>query len=170
MDNVQDPQQFQQFRTGSMEAFAGFYARYHQSLYRYARKLCQEPDLALDLTALAFTSLWEHREQMPDGADLRNYLFSMVHLHFQQHLRKADEGGREPAFCRQQTAFESGEFIETVFAAMEEGIQKLGPRQRLVMELLYFKEVDVKGIARLLDISPQTVRNQISFSNYGRQG
>jgi len=162
MDNVQDPQQFELFRAGSMEAFSWFYNRYHQQVYLYARKLSQQPDLAMDFTILAFTSLWDHREKTKDETHLRNYLFSIVRLHFLQHLRKtrkADAAEEEMVYRLGQTAYESGEFIETVFAAIEECMRRLPRQQRLVMELLYFKEIDVQSISRMLEISPQTVRN-----------
>lgn len=165
MDNLQDPQPFEHFRAGSKEAFAHFYNRYSEHLYLYAKKLTQDPELSDDLTLLAFTSLWDHREKINDPTHLRNYLFTMVHFHFLRQLKKTkkeDEAERELAYRMEQTRHESGEFIETVFAELEESIRKLPPQQKLVVELLYFKEIDVKTIANLLDISPQTVRNHKS--------
>lgn len=165
MDNLQDLHQFELFRAGSKQGFAYFYSLYHQHIHVYARKLSRESELARDLTALAFNSLWDYREKVNDSAHLRNYLFNMVHCHFLRHLRKtrrADKAEWELAFRIEQTANESDEFIETVFVGLEESIKKLPPQQKLVVELLYFKEIDVKDIASLLEISPQTVRNHKS--------
>ena len=165
MDNEQDLQQFEEFRAGSAEAFAYFYQRYFRHIYVYLLKLTRNTELSKDLSTQTFISLWEYRSKLKDREHLRRYLFAMAHIHFVQGLKTTkteDEAGRAYASGSDTAGGDSWELVESFFDALEGAIKKLPPKQKLVVELLYFKEIDVRSIAKVLDISEQTVRNHKS--------
>src|SRR5262249_54640560 len=48
---------------------------------------------------------------------------------------------------------------EQVYATVRDALMKLPSQQKVVMELLMLRGLDVKSVAKLMRLAPQTVRN-----------
>ncbi|HLZ86732.1 MAG TPA: sigma-70 family RNA polymerase sigma factor [Puia sp.] len=157
---------FQQFASGSEEAFVVYYQRYHKSIYASIKRLCGDDALAEDLTQEVFKNLWDRRAELNDEDHLRNNLFLMARSYFLDNRRRRKIHARAEEELR-RTA-EPGDDIELtlvteeVFAIVEGTMMKLPPQQKMVLELLLLRGLDVRAVAKRMQLAPQTVRNHKS--------
>lgn len=155
---------FQQLVAGSEDAFNIYYKRYNGSVYLALKKLCGDEILAQDLTQEVFRNLWDRRDRFNDEDHLRNYLFRMTRCVFLMHQRarrKAIAAENEVRLTTEQ-ADDNVDLVlvmEQVHATVRDALLKLPPQQKMVMELLMLHGLDVKAVARRLQLAPQTVRN-----------
>jgi RNA polymerase sigma-70 factor (ECF subfamily) len=155
---------FDQFVAGSEDAFNIFYRRYNGNVYAALKRLCGDPILAQDLTQEVFRNVWDHRVQLNNEEHLRNYLFRMTRCVFLMYDRSRKQIAAAEGELRRaaEQADDSRELIlarEQVFASVRDALMKLPPQQKLVMELLMLRGLDVKAVAQRLQLAPQTVRN-----------
>lgn len=155
---------FQQFIEGSEDAFNSYYKRYSGSVFNALKKLCGEETLAKDLAQEVFRMIWDHRGQLNDEDHLQNYLFRMTRCVFLMHERGrrkaiAAENEVRPATEQADDVVDLVVVQEQVFATVQDALMKLPPQQKMVMELLMLRGLDVKAVAKRLQLAPQTVRN-----------
>jgi RNA polymerase sigma-70 factor (ECF subfamily) len=158
---------FQQFVAGSEEAFNVYYKRYNGTVYLALRKLCGNEDLARDLTQEVFRNIWDKRGRLNNEDHLRNYLFRMTRCVFLMNKRNRRKALAAENVVRPGTeqADETVDVIiiqEQVAANVQDALMKLPPQQKMVMELLMLRGLDVKAVAKRLQLAPQTVRNHKS--------
>jgi len=165
MHNLSDEQQFEQFSQGNAQAFEYFYLKYHRGVHKYTFDLCRDEQLAKDITQEVFKRLWDLRTRMVNNNHLQAYLYLIARQLFFQHLRKeprAFDAVRDLAFVAQRRD-RLNEELEFAFnqwvIAVDSAMKTLSPKRRLVIYLLFVKGYDTVTVARMLGISPQTVRN-----------
>jgi RNA polymerase sigma-70 factor (ECF subfamily) len=155
---------FQQFVAGSEEAFNIYYRRWSGNVYTTLKRLCGDEALAQDLTQEVFRNIWDRYDRFNDEDHLRNYLFRMtrcVFLMYQRRRKKeaAAENEVRPIGEQSDDSLELAMVREQVHATVRDALMKLPPQQKIVMELLMLRGLDVKAVAELLKLAPQTVRN-----------
>lgn len=157
--------QFKLLRNGDKAAYAYFFWRHNEEIYHYIRKMGADEELCKDLTQDAFKRLWKMRDNLKSARHLAGYLYVMARNLYLEHLRKLKvrvHAARELAYTTVQEVAKE-EDLELVrqgaMAAMEAAMRGLSVQRRLVLQLLYIKGLDVKMVARLLNLSEQTVRN-----------
>lgn len=155
---------FQQFVAGSEDAFNIYYKQYNGSVFLALKKLCGDESLAQDLTQEVFRKLWDRRDRFTGEDHLRNYLFRMTRCVFLMHERArrkalAAENEVRPVSEQADDAVDLALIMEQVHAIVRDALMKLPPQQKMVMELLMLRGLDVKAVAKRLQLAPQTVRN-----------
>jgi len=155
---------FQQFVAGSEDAFNIYYKRWNASVFLALKKLCGDETLAKDLAQEVFRTVWDRHGQFNDEDHLRNYLFRITRCVFLMHERGrrkaiAAENEVRPATEQADDARDVAVVQEQVFATVQDALMKLPPQQKMVMELLMLRGLDVKVVAKRLRLAPQTVRN-----------
>ena len=138
-----------------------------EPLVRYAQSFLGSSDAAEDAAQEAFVRLWRHREQWSATESLRAYLYRILrnHLMNERRAQRVRSRWRERVLRRSPRGpttpmeiVEYGELADSVRAALE----ALPPRRREVFTLARFHGLSYGEIAEALDISPQTVANQMS--------
>lgn len=157
-------QLFHQFVTGSESAFNFYYKQWHGNVYIALKRACGDEVLAQDLTQEVFQRVWDRRAGFNDEDHLRNYLFRMSRCVFLMHERRRRKARSAENEVRRayKPADEAIELIvvqEQVFATVRDTMMKLPPQQKIVMELLMLHGLDVKSVAKRLQLAAQTVRN-----------
>ncbi|HEY4338275.1 MAG TPA: sigma-70 family RNA polymerase sigma factor [Puia sp.] len=158
---------FHQFVEGSESAFNNYYKRYNGNVYATLKKLSGDEAVAKDLTQEVFHNLWNRRAHLNNEEHLRNYLFRTARYFFLMYQRGRRKAAAAEDDLRRATAAtdDSIELIlvrERAFAVVRDTMMKLPPQQKMVMELLMLKGLDVKAVAQRLQLAPQTVRNHKS--------
>lgn len=165
MTNLSDEQQFELFRRGDKNAFAWFYTKHHKGIHKYVKDLSADDDLAKDITQDVFKRLWDLRGNINSANHLRAYVYIMARQLFLQHLRRgktAFDAAQDLAYLAKQQEAMNKELelaCNHLLVAVDAAMKMLSPQRRLVIELLYIKGYDTATVARLLDVSRQTVRN-----------
>lgn len=163
MNNLSDVQQFELFREGRLEAFEYFFNNYHKKIRKDVLDMSGSEALAKEITQEAFKRAWDLRNGMNNVKDLRDYLDYISEELVIQHVRKertAFNVAQDLAFLAQRQEGKDAEIgSNQVLAAMDDAMRKLSPMRRLVLYLLFIKGYETAAVARMLSISPQTVRN-----------
>ena len=153
----------QAIRQGDAAAFKLLYDRYWQRLYV---KACQrvEKSEAKDIVQEVMTTLWRRRNDVftfEDG-EIGRYLFTAVKYRVISHyaygaaeIRNTELFDLPAAYANPLEAKEFSEFIESE-------IRQLPPRMQEIFRLSREEELSIGDIARRLNLSEQTVKNQLT--------
>lgn len=143
-------------------AFALVYAEHHRRLVRLAYLLTSDPDRAEDVVADAFTKVWRvwRRGEVDDvGAYLHRAVVNTANTTLRQRYRDRTHAVRRDGDDR-------GVLLPDEQAAQRDqvwqAIQRLPERQRQVVVLRFYEDLDVAATAAVLDVSEGTVKSQTS--------
>jgi len=157
------------------EAFTEIYNRYAESLAGFAASKLYNLDDARDILHDMFIKLWEGRDQLNVTSTLQSYLFAVIRHRIIDKIRK-NITREEYAAMRQSLAdgYEPG--VEQQIAEKElkqqiqQALNELPPRVKEIYQLSREQNLTNKEIAEKLDLSEQTVKNQLSVAlKYLRQ-
>lgn len=154
-------------RGGSSQALGRLMDLCWADLVRYAARQLGDVELARDVVQEAFIQVWERRRGWRPRGSARAYLYRIV-----RHLvidEKRKQGVRRRWAELQQwqdsprPATPAEEFDAKVLAdAFEAAVASLPQRRRDVFELVFQRGLGHAEAASVLDISVQTVANQMS--------
>jgi RNA polymerase sigma-70 factor (ECF subfamily) len=160
---------FNRVALGDETAFTAIFYQYTRRLYPFLLQKLRSELLAEELLQDIFLRLWVYRERLAGLESPQGYLFRMaanrVQDHFQEEYRKASllksmQPAGDIADIHPQ---ETMDIIEAR-RLMAEGIQALPEQRRRVYELKQ-QGLRYEEIASQLNISPNTVRNQLVQAN-----
>ncbi|WP_341837837.1 sigma-70 family RNA polymerase sigma factor [Chitinophaga pollutisoli] len=160
---------WQRVRQDDGAAFKVLFDRYWEKLYVYAlNRLPSESD-AQDVVQDVMISLWSRRATVNITTTLAAYLHAAVQYEVLAFLSRASKlAGRKeelektvlPAFISFLDPLQLKEFQSLV----EAEVSRLPEKMQQVYRLRQEKDLSVREISRLLDVSEQTVRNQLNAS------
>ncbi|TDQ08658.1 RNA polymerase sigma factor [Pedobacter metabolipauper] len=150
-------------------AFAEIYNRYAERLTGFASSKLYNLDDARDIIHDVFVRLWEERKQLTINRNLEAYLFTIVRYRIVDKIRKniTREDYMEMVLALQTSP---GSDVEQQIAAKElkqqidGALDKLSPRVKEIYHLSREENLSISEIAVKLDLSEQTVKNQLTFA------
>lgn len=160
-----DPQLWSQFRMGNELAYTKLMNRYTRPMYNYGYRFCQDADLIKDCVQEVFLELWRKRERINSTPSVKWYLFKSLRLRIFRD---------QPGWQRNEALEENYNFlvefnvesqlIET--AGVQEqsskiaaALNNLPPRQREILYLRFYENLDFGEISELMGINRQSVHN-----------
>lgn len=162
-------------KEGDQAAFTEIYNRYSEKLTGFASSKLFSLDDSRDVIHDIFVKLWEDRKQLKVDRNLEAYLFTLTRYRIIDKIRKniTREDYAEMALAL-RTSYESE--IEQHIAAkeikqsIEKALEKLSPRVREIYHLSREENLSIPEIADKLQLSEQTVKNQLTLAlKYLRQ-
>lgn len=153
--------------TGDGDAFAEIYNRYWAVIYRHARRMAKDDELAKDVVQDVFVSLWDKATELQLNFSLSAYLYTTTR---NKILNLFDRDKVKSNYIASLGNFiTTGENItdhllrERMLAAkIEQEIALLPKKMREVFEMSRKANMTYKQIADSLDISDKTVKKQMS--------
>ena len=152
-------------------AFDEIYDHYWSLLLQIAIKKIGHVDLAMDIVQDLFVDLWQRRYTVAIHTGLRAYLISALYHKLFQYFRK--QGIHEKHIDQYKLLVHDG--LQEIFAvdgyeenythvlvAIEQSMEEMPDRMRVVFNLKYQRSLSNLEIAERLGISLQTVKNQLS--------
>lgn len=152
---------------GDQAGFKMLHDKYWDDIYPVALGLLKSPDLAMDALQEVFIRLWDRRNELPDIASFRSFLFISVRNEIISQLRKAKR--------RQHYHTDYGQQVHRYFAdadarirttdtakILHDAIQQLPDMQRKVLELSRQHGLNHQEIATELGIDKKAVTNAIT--------
>lgn len=171
MKELSDTALIQQIITSDYNAFTALYERYWNQLLKIALKKIGDEEDALDTVQELFVDFWQKRGSLNIEKSVETYLVSALyhkvfmlfrkrgleekHLtSYAYHLEQADEAyGIE----------DDPELIHTALVGfVAETIEGMPEKMREVFNLKYRHSLSIMEIASTLNISTQTVKNQLT--------
>ncbi|WP_160713890.1 RNA polymerase sigma factor [Chitinophaga solisilvae] len=150
------------FLQGNQQAFATIYDRYFERLYEYGMRLHSGSDLVKDAIQELFIKLWTNRSTLSTTVDPRPYLLVALRGVIYNRLRPR-KNVLLVAFDQQQHDFHAHFSSEHAYIKKEQlqeqqqqllqALNQLNARQKEIIYLRYFEELDYEQIAGIMGIS-----------------
>ena len=161
---------WESLRSGDMNSLRDLYAQYADGLYHYGMALTGDSDRVKDCMHDLFVSIWTSREKMSVPQSGKAYL--MVSL----RRRIFDKGSKIDSLTEtadnlqdinipindHQAAWIENEDAEKHNRQLELAMGRLSERQKEIIHMKYFQELDYEEIGRIMDLNYQSARNLVN--------
>lgn len=142
--------------------FEKIYADYWEKLNAFSFKMTQDQHLAQNVVQDVFIDLWERRKDNPI-LSIENYLFRAVKNQIFKHYRN---NSFDKTILEDQFENYLIENVTTVDSELADKLHilldALPEKRKEILLMNKLQEMDIEQIATELDLSKQTVKNQIS--------
>ncbi len=155
---------------GDQDAFSELYINYQPRLIKYcSRILKNDVALAADIVDEAMIEIWRSAGSFSGRSQPSTWIHSIARFRLIGYLRKNKE-------LLQDESSEWLNFKDDALLPDEEivlsernrdlikNIGKLSDKHKEVIELVYFRELSIKEIALMLDISENTVKTRMFYA------
>ena len=153
-------------KTDADKAIDQLFRNYYSFLCRTVYRIIPDSNLAEDLSQEVFYEVWKKRDRLKINTSLSAYLRRAARNKALNYIRdqriKFEDQKEFPESIKLSTSPSKNLETEELEKLIEEAIDQLPERCRIVFSLSRFEEMSYAQIARELDISPKTVENQIS--------
>lgn len=164
---------WQKFLTGDVEAFEYLMSSQFRTLFQYGSKFSKDKEFIKDSIQDLFLLLWEKRENLNSNAAVKPYLMASLRRLMHRSIAAKSWVGNE-SLAEKEGVFElefsvEQEYIDqesTLVRArqLEKLLKELPKRQKEVVYLKYFQELNRDQISEIMAISPQTVSNLLQIA------
>jgi RNA polymerase sigma-70 factor (family 1) len=153
-------------KRGDELALAEIYKRYQGVLYSHAFRRLPDREEVRDIIHELFTNLWSKRDNLILTTSLSAYLYASVRNRVINQFRNKKVRN---TFAESLAGFiEKGEYVvdeqireRELIALIEKEVAALPKQMRIVFEMSRTLDLTHRQIAEELNVSPNTVRNQI---------
>jgi RNA polymerase sigma-70 factor (ECF subfamily) len=153
-------------KDGDALAYTEIFERYKILLYKHGFRMLDDQEDANDVIQDVFLALWQKRETLTIKTSLAAYLYQSVRNRIFDHLTHQKVIARYLSSIRD--FIEAGQYIteeqiraRELATIIEAEIAALPQKMREVFELSRNEELSYRDIARKLNISDKTVKQQV---------
>jgi RNA polymerase sigma factor (sigma-70 family) len=164
---------WRRFLTGDREAFGQLMSVHYRSLFQYGSKFSKDKEFVKDSIQDLFLTLWEKRENLSADAEPKPYMMAslrrLMHRSTSSRLRLGEgqlndvdasfdvEFSVEHAYIENESTLVSAQQLHQL-------LDELPKRQKEVVYLKYFQEMDRDQISEVMAVTPQTVSNLLQIA------
>jgi RNA polymerase sigma-70 factor (family 1) len=154
-------------KEGSKEAFSEIYRRYSRSLFLQAYQKVGVKEICEDLLQDVFSALWTKRDTINPHKSLKAYLEGMLRHKVIDYYRLSCQKLRHLDALTEMLDRPEASLAEVIQTREQESvlkqhIQSMSEGMRTIFQLSRYEGLSVDDISQHLQLSNQTVRNQIS--------
>ena len=152
---------------GDVQAFDGLYGKYSQRLYNFSLKYLKSAEEAEEVVQEVFLYIWDKREGLKPDNSFNGYIFTIAYNIIKKYFNKKS---RENAFkddliyslLKQENNLDTVIDYKFLLEKVETIIEGLPTRRKEIFLKRKYDGLSVKDIAEVLEISPNTVENQLA--------
>lgn len=165
-----DQQLWSNFKAGNHDAYTIIIQRYFKPMFIYAIRLSKDQDFVKDCIQDVFYNLWKRRENISHAESVKSYLFTAIRFRIYREQKKwnnFDELNDDYAFdaeisievklIEDQNTVELKRKLETV-------LKNMPPRQKEILYLRFYENMDHARIAQIMGLNQQVVYNLLHKS------
>ena len=167
---LEDTALLQKISEGDRDAFTALYLSYQPRLIKFCSRILRD-DLALaaDIADEAMIEVWKSAGSFSGRSLPSTWIHSIARFRLIGYLRKNKELLQDES--SEWLNYEDDALLpdeEIVLSerndTLVENLGKLSDKHREVLELVYFRELSIKEIALMLDISENTVKTRMFYA------
>lgn len=153
-------------KDGDTRAFEQIYQLYSSRLLGFLIKLVKSDLYAAELLQDTFIKLWDNRMNIDPNQSFRSYLFRIAENSVYDFFRKAARDKKLQAAiiksaCGKYQHVEENLLTKENEQILQEAINLLPPKRRLVFQLIKIEERSYDEVSTLLNISESTINDHI---------
>ena len=166
---LSDQELIRLIKEGDRTAFTEIYKRYAESLAGFATSKLYNLDDARDVLHDLFVKLWEDRYTLTVNNNLRSFLFAAIRYKIIDKIRRNVtrqeydvllQGLAEPQANSVEQQIEAKELQ----ALVDQSLDQLPAKTKQIYLLSRIEHLSITEIALKLNLSEQTVKNQLSIA------
>lgn len=152
---------WQAFKNGDKDAFQTLYFSSFKNLYEYGMRIVRDPELVKDCIHDLFVKLWSRKSTLADVNAIKPYLLVSLRTTLYNKLEKSSR--MTTADIDEHQPFQMAFSVEADFINKEtkwvqtqklmEALNGLTPRQKEVIYLRYFEEMEYEEVAAVMNIT-----------------
>ncbi|MCC7044855.1 MAG: sigma-70 family RNA polymerase sigma factor [Acidobacteria bacterium] len=147
---------------GEREAFDALIDRWHEPLWRYARRLAGTDDAASEVVQDVWLRVLRGIARLREPARLRSWLFGITRRVLMDRLRlRYANLDVVPVDDVELATAEAADDIEAELESMQEALMRLPLVEREVLTLFYLRELTLVEVAEILEVPAGTVKSRL---------
>jgi len=173
MDQPDENNLWKRFLSGDTEAFDLLMSLHFRTLFQYGSKFSKDKEFIKDCIQDLFLILWEKRSNLNKDAAVKPYLLASLRRLMHRNISSKSWIGDE-TLDNQEALFEIEFSVEEQYIQHESALTRsrqlkqlldeLPKRQKEVIYLRFFQDMDRNQISEVMDITPQTVSNLLQIA------
>lgn len=155
-------------QNSDQQAFKELYLVYFDRLYKFAFSILHSSEFAEEAVNDVFLNIWQKRSSLKNIESLKNYLFistKNTSFNYLSKFRKERNTTLDDVLVRfeiDELTPETALFTNEVRVEIEQAINQLPPKTKLVFQMAKVEGLKYKEIAEILGISVNTIDNHIA--------
>ena len=156
-------------RNGDQKALEEIYRTYFSVLFDYGKKLSRDENTVEDCIQELFVELWNKRDRLSETNAIKPYLFVSLKrkiFHTIKKLRKTTDTELEERYFDAELAIDEilieKETTSEQKNNLKSAFSELSDRQKEILYLKYYSEMDYEEITRIMEMNYQSARNLVS--------
>ena len=141
---------------------------YQSRLYWHIRRLVDDEDAAKDVLQETFIKVYQNFSQFKKDSQLYTWLYRIASNEALQHLNKVKKMQKTEQdadiYLENQKAENSGRNADEIEDLLQDAIQKLPEKQRMVFTLRYYDDLPYEEISKILDMSVSTLKTNYHYA------
>ncbi len=163
-DNERDASLWNQFKNGDDESFSAVFTNYYPALFNYGCRITADQSLIEDSIQELFLDLWRTKGKA-DIVSLKAYIFKAFKFKL---VRLVTKNNKEKSFTKiNENAFElshenfiiNTELDAAVKHKIQAAIQELSARQKEIIYLKFYLNLNYEEVSCIMGINYQASRN-----------
>lgn len=150
------------FRYGDETAFKTIFDQFYDQLYNYGHKFTIDTFIIEEALQDLFVKLWKNKDNLGETGSVKNYLYKAFRRVL---LRKLDYAPRLQLFAGSDehvpfmiepghdNSLIQSEGLAEIRQKLVQALEKLSPRQREIIHLRYYEELEYEEIAGIMQLS-----------------
>ena len=151
-------------RDGSNRAFEELYSSYKEPATRFCNSILKDVEESENIIQEVFIKIWNRKHTINPDLNFTSYLFTIIKNRVFDHLTevKKNESLKEK-FWEKVLEYKAidNEVQEERFAKVKEAVEGLSEKRKVIIKLNYEEGKSYEEIAMQLNISKNTVKNQL---------
>jgi RNA polymerase sigma-70 factor (ECF subfamily) len=151
-------------KSGDELAFNELYGMYREPAIRFCNSIIKDIEESENLVQEVFIKVWDRREGINPELNFNSYLFTIIRNRVYDYLKevKKNEFVKERYWQNiVQYQEEESELKEQRIVKIKEAIKGLTEKRRQIIQLNYDEGKSYEEIAAIMNISKNTVKNQL---------
>lgn len=165
LGNVRLGEAWNKFKGGDFDSLGLLFEIHYQELFYYGIKIVDLPELVKDTIQDLFADVWERRDKMTSINNFKAYLLISLRRELIRRITKIRKESKSEEVSALQFSFSAEEFLinneeqQSHSRLLADSLSSLTERQREVILLRFFHNLEFAEISQVLEMNIQSVRN-----------